>query len=106
MLDAAGQHIGDRLDAAMRMPGKAGAVVVRQVVAKIVQQEERIELARLAKAEGASQLDAGSFHGGFGGDDAFDGANGHGHDLSGFDLSGAYCATNGVHRGGAKKAHA
>ena len=77
VLDAAGQHIGDRLDAAMRMPRKAGAIIVGPVVAKIVEQEERIELARLAEAEGAAQFDAGSLHGGFRGDDAFDGPNGH-----------------------------
>src|SRR5580658_1290487 len=74
VLDAARQHVGDRLDAAMRMPGKASA--------EIVEQEERIEFARLAETEGAPQFDARSLHGGFRGDDVFDRTNGHGSDLS------------------------
>ena len=44
VIDLAGQDIGDRLDAAMRMPGEAGLVLVGIVVAEIVQQQERIEL--------------------------------------------------------------
>jgi len=39
VLDIAGQHIGNRLDAAMRVPRKAGLVIVRPVVAKIIEQE-------------------------------------------------------------------
>ena len=45
VLDVARQHIGNRLDAAMRMPGKASAIVVGPVVAKIVEQQERIGFA-------------------------------------------------------------
>ena len=33
------QDIGDGLDAAVGMPGKPGAVIVRAVIAKIVQQQ-------------------------------------------------------------------
>ena len=47
----------------MRMPGKAGAVVVGPVVAEIVQQQERIEFGGIAEAEGAAQLDAGALDG-------------------------------------------
>ena len=63
VLDVAGQHIGDGLDAAMRMPGKAGAIFVRPVVAEIVEQQERIELGGVAEAEGAAQMHAGAFDG-------------------------------------------
>ena len=77
VLDIAGEHIGDGLDAAMRMPGKSGAILVRPVVAEIVQQEERIELGGVAEAESAAQVHAGPFDGGFRGDDAFDRPNGH-----------------------------
>ena len=77
VLDIAGEHIGDGLDAAMRMPGKSGAILVRPVVAEIVQQEERIELGGVAEAESAAQVHAGSFDRGFRGDDAFDRPNGH-----------------------------
>ena len=50
---------------AMRMPRKAGEVVVRVVVAEIVEQQERIELGRVAEPEGAPQLHAGAFDCGF-----------------------------------------
>ena len=59
--------------------GKAGEVVVRAVVAEIVEQQERIELGGVAEAEGAAQLDAGAFHGGLGLDDALHGSDGHGN---------------------------
>ena len=58
MFDRAGKHIGDCLDTAVGMPWESRPVVVRVVVAKIVQQEKRIEILRLAEAEGALQLDA------------------------------------------------
>jgi len=35
----------------MRMPGKAGQIVLRPVVAEIVEQQERIEIARLSESE-------------------------------------------------------
>ena len=63
VLDRAGQHVGDRLDPAMRMPGKSRQVILRVVVAEIVQQQERIEVLRLAEAEGALQLHARAFDG-------------------------------------------
>ena len=72
------QHVGDGLDAAMRMPREAGEIVGRVVVAEIVEQQERIELGRLAEAEGALQLHAGAFERGLGLDDAFHRTNGHG----------------------------
>src|SRR5580658_3446039 len=56
----------------MRMPGKTGAIVVRPVVAEIVEQQERIELAGIAEAEGAAKLYAGALDGGLRSDDAFD----------------------------------
>ena len=51
VLDGARQHVGDGLDAAMRMPREAGEVVVGPVVAEVVEQQERIELGRVAEAE-------------------------------------------------------
>ena len=42
---AAGKHVGDGLEAAMRMVRKAGDVVVRVVAAERVQHQERIEAA-------------------------------------------------------------
>ena len=62
VLDRAGQHVGDRLDAAVRMPGKPRQVVVGVVVAEIVEQQERIEVRRVAEPERALQLDARPLH--------------------------------------------
>ena len=56
VLDRAGEHVGDRLDAAVRVPREAGEVVGRALVAEIVEQQERIEVARVAEAEGAAQV--------------------------------------------------
>src|SRR5262250_1576398 len=80
MLDRAGEHIGDGLDAAMRMPGETGEIVLRPVIAEIIKQQERIGLLGVAKAESAAQFHSGAFDRRLGLHDALDGANGHGHD--------------------------
>ncbi len=77
MLDRSGQHIGDGLDAAMRMPGKAADIVGRVVVAEIVHHQEGIGHRRIAETEDAVQLDAGAFHGRRGAALMLDGADGH-----------------------------
>src|SRR5262249_39427943 len=77
VIDRAGEDVGDGLDAAMGMPGKAGAVVLGPIVAEIGEQEERIELARFAEAEGAGELDARAFPGRRRLDDPFHGSNRH-----------------------------
>jgi hypothetical protein len=59
------------------VPGKSRAIVVGAVVAEVVEAAERIELARLAEAEGAAQLHAGALDRGLGLDDGFHGTNGH-----------------------------
>ena len=74
MRDFACEHVGDGLDAAMRMPGESGEVVGGILVAEIVEQEERIELGGFAEAEGALQLDARSLDGGLGFEDLFHGS--------------------------------
>ena len=99
VLDVARQHIGDGLDAAMRMPGKAGAIVVRPIVAEIVEQQERIELLGVAEAEGAAKMHAGAFDRGLGADDAFDRSNGHvSHPVA------VFGSLDGVTQRGSKKA--
>jgi len=64
VFDVTGQYIGDRLDAAMRMPRKPGEILLRAVVAEIVEQQERIELGGVAKTEGAAKVNACALHGG------------------------------------------
>ncbi len=63
VFDGAGENVGDGLDAAMRVPGKAVEVVLRDVVAEVVEQEERIEVVGVAEAEGAAEMDSGAFEG-------------------------------------------
>ena len=66
MIDIAGQHVGDGLDAAMRMPREAGEIFGRPVVAEIVQQQERIEFGGVAEAERAAQMHARALDRGLG----------------------------------------
>jgi len=68
--DGAGEHVRDRLDAPMRMPREAGEIIVRVVVAKIVEQKKRIHFACVSKAKRPMQLDARAFERGLGGHDA------------------------------------
>src|SRR5206468_3913238 len=63
MLDRARQHVSDRLDAAVRMPGESGTVVLGMLVAEVVQQQKRIKVLRLSEAESTLELHAGSFDG-------------------------------------------
>src|SRR5262249_16538359 len=63
VLDRSGQHVGDRLNPAMRMPWKSRQVIVRILIAKIVEKQKRIEVFRLPKTERALQLYPGAFNG-------------------------------------------
>jgi hypothetical protein len=77
VIDFACEHIGDRLDAAMGMPRKAGEIVLGAIAAEIIHHQERVEIGCIAEAEGAAQLDARALHGRNGLADALDGTNGH-----------------------------
>src|ERR1700732_2354127 len=61
MLDGPCQHIGDRLDATMGMPRESGKVILWDVVAKIVEEEERIEVGGAAKSKSPPQMHSGAF---------------------------------------------
>ena len=63
VLDRSGEHIGDRFDAAMRMPRKPRQVIVRNIIAEIIEQQERVEVRRVAEAEGPAQMNACAFEG-------------------------------------------
>ena len=75
--DSPGQHVGDGLDAAVRVPWESGPVVLGVVVAEIVEQQEGIEVIRLAEAESAVQPHTGPFDRRRTVDDALDRAYGH-----------------------------
>ena len=77
MLDGAGEDVGDGLDAAVRMPREARQVILRNVVAEIVEQQEGVEIGRVAEAERAAQVYARAFQGGLGFDEPLNGSKGH-----------------------------
>src|SRR5258708_14346229 len=63
VINRPGQHIRDGLDAPMRVPWKPGAVVLWTIVAEVVQQEERIEIARIAESESTLEVHPRSLDG-------------------------------------------
>jgi hypothetical protein len=70
VINGAGKHVGDRFNAAMRMPRESGEEVLGTLVAEIVEEKEGIEFGGLAESKPAVQLDAGAFHGRRGFNDA------------------------------------
>src|SRR6202163_5150300 len=58
VLDRTGEYVGDRLDPAVRMPGKSRNVIFWILIAEVVQQQARIEILGFAETEGALQLHA------------------------------------------------
>jgi hypothetical protein len=48
------ENVCDRFDATMRMPGKACEVIFWDVVAEVVEKEERIEVLRVPESKGAT----------------------------------------------------
>ena len=77
--DRTGEDIGDGFDPAMGMPREAREIVGGILVAKVVEQEEGIEVPRVTEAERATQTDTRSFDGGLRLHDALDWSNGHGN---------------------------
>ena len=57
------EHVGDGLEAAVRVIGKAGDVVLGPVGAELIEHEERIKVRQLRLADDAAQLDAGAIRG-------------------------------------------
>ena len=58
MAHAAIQHVGDRLEAAMRVIRKAGDVVFGLVRAELIEQQKRIEIRKLRLPDHARELHA------------------------------------------------
>jgi hypothetical protein len=76
MLDGAGEHVGDGLDAAVRMPRNPRGSR-RTVVAKSSNRQKRIELVGGAEPEGPAQTHAGALDRGGGLGDVLHGTDGH-----------------------------
>src|SRR5579862_1867825 len=83
VLNRSSEDVGDCLDAAMRMPREPRQVVLGDIVAEIIEQQEWIEIRCIAKSEGPPQVNAGSFPGGLGLHEPFNGTNRHWNLLSG-----------------------
>ena len=77
VLDGAGKNVGDGLDAAVRMPWEAGEIILGNVVAEVVEQQEGIEIGSVAEAKRAAEMHAGAFDRRLGFDQSLDGPNGH-----------------------------
>ena len=77
MFDGAGEDVSDGLDAAVRVPREARQIILRDVVAEIVEQEERVEIGGVAEAERAAQMYARAFEGRLGFDEPLNGSDGH-----------------------------
>ena len=77
MFHGPGQNVSDRLDAAMRVPGESGQVILRHVVAEIVEQQKRVKIGGVAKAECAAQVHTRAFDRRFGLAELLDGSKGH-----------------------------
>jgi hypothetical protein len=61
VLDSPGENVGDGLDPAMRVPRKARQIIRGNVVAEVVEKEERVELGGVAETERAAQMHARTF---------------------------------------------
>src|SRR6185312_10142878 len=56
VLHRAGQHVSHGLDSTMRMPWETSQVIRRDIIAKIVQQQKRIEITGIAETERSPQM--------------------------------------------------
>src|SRR5678809_207336 len=77
VLDGSSKHVSDGFDSAMRVPGKTRQVILRNIVAEVVQKQEGIEIRSVAKAESPPQMHASPFNGRLGLYQSFDGSYGH-----------------------------
>src|ERR1041385_1536541 len=77
VFDRSGEDVSDRFDAAMRVPRETREIILRNIVAEVVQQQEGIELRSVAKTKSAAQMHACAFARRLGFNQSLDGSNGH-----------------------------
>jgi hypothetical protein len=77
VVDRPRQHVGDRLDPAVRVPGEAGQIVLRTLVAEVVEEQKRVVLPGVTETERTLESNAGSFKCRLRLDESFDGSNRH-----------------------------
>ena len=68
------QHVGDGFDAAVRVPRKAGQIVVGPVRAEVVEEQERVDVVQRRGGDAALEAHAGALDDRLRGDDALHGA--------------------------------
>ena len=61
VLHGSRQDVSDGLDPAVRVPGKPRQVILRNVIAEIVEKQKRVEIGRIAETERAAQVHARAF---------------------------------------------
>src|ERR1700689_3345830 len=66
VLDGSSQHVGDCFDPAVRMPWEACEVILRDIISKIVKQQERIEVLGVSESERSPQVHSRAFDSRFG----------------------------------------
>src|SRR5208282_1348887 len=71
------KHVGDGFDAAVRMPREACQIVLGNIIAEVIEQEERIGFLGISETESAAKMDACAFKRRLRFDDSFNWSNGH-----------------------------
>src|SRR5260370_25780635 len=71
------EYVRNRLDPAVRMPRESRQVILRHIIVKIIEQQERIEVRRVAKTKGTPQVYSRSFCSRLGLDQPLDRSYGH-----------------------------
>jgi hypothetical protein len=78
VLDRASQDIGYGLDATMRVPGKTRQIIFRNVIPKIVEEQEWIEVFGVTETKSATKMHTGTFNSWLGLDNSLYRSDGHG----------------------------
>ena len=69
VLDASREDVCDGLDSSVGMPRESRLVILRTFIPEVVEQEERVELGRVAEAERPAQIHTCAFAGWLGHDE-------------------------------------
>src|SRR4030095_2984006 len=77
MLNSACENVSNRLNAPMPVPGETCQVVLGDIIAKIIQEEERVEVFCASETEGTVQVHTGTFRGWLRSDKALNWPNRH-----------------------------
>src|SRR6059036_1770116 len=71
------EDVGDGLDAAMRVPGKACQIIFWNVIAEVIEEKKRIEVGSITEAKCTAQVHACAFQSRLRGDNLLNRSEGH-----------------------------